>query len=561
MYFVVIMAFAMILTDDLPPARMNLLGGPPWDAGRPLHGALAAVVVQLLLVAAASLVYRRAILRRLNGTEAGHDHAGNLYSVAQRRLLVLITVLLVGTLLLTPWASLIRGPQGWGLDAWPLVGDLLVLAPFFCSLLLSWSIFFRVEWRLRHAVIGGGRCTTREETAPPDQGRDGKETAALANQAERPTHSASSGGAVSAIATLAAARKRSRSEARCLPAYLLDKLRLQVFVVAAPMTLIVFAKHYTDGLRGRLTDVTGLPWLSDSLLGVVSVIVLGLAPLLLRYVWVTEPLPAGELRDRFVRTCRRIGLTYREILLWHTHGLTINAAVMGFCGPLRYILVSDALLETMDEDEIAAVFGHEAGHIRHWHLQYFILFAMISMYLAGGAMHLLWLVGNHWQRSLFHDGQLLELAALGVLMACWLFGFSWLSRRFERQADIHGVRAVAHELAACVAWCPWHGSSPSATTRSGLCVSAANLFGRTLARIAELNGIPRTAGGWRHPSIEQRCRLIERLASDPAALRRFDRNAVLVKISLIAAAAVGSALAAWLYGEEILRVLWIHAGW
>src|SRR6185436_21061634 len=89
------------------------------------------------------------------------------------------------------------------------------------------------------------------------------------------------------------------------------------------------------------------------------------------------------------RTCRRIGLRYREILLWHTHGMAINAAVMGFVGPLRYILVSDALLETMDEEEIEAVFGHEAGHVRHYHLQFFMLFVMVTMYITGGLLELL----------------------------------------------------------------------------------------------------------------------------------------------------------------------------
>jgi len=437
------------------------------------------------------------------------------------------------------------------------VGDLLVLAPFFASLLLSWSIFYGVEHQLRFTVWGRSEPEA-VVVGGAEQSLKGSTASGLGAPAGAAAETASGGGRSSARQALAAARRQPHHEEQHLSAFLLGKLRLQVLIVAAPMTLIVFAKHFTDAWRDRLTDLTGLAWLADGLLGCFSALVLGFAPLLLRYIWVTEPLPDGELRDRFVRTCRRIGLSYREILLWHTHGMTINAAVMGFWGPLRYILVSDALLETMDEDEIAAVFGHEAGHIRHWHLQYFILFAMISMYLAGGAMHLLWLLGHHWPTGMLHDGQILELAALGVLLACWLFGFSWLSRQFERQADVHGVRSVAHELRWCVGWCPWHSASPASA--SGLCVSAANLFGRTLSRIADLNGIPHDAGGWRHPSIEQRCRLIERLATDPAALRRFDRGIVVVKAALIVLAAIGTALAAWLYGGDVLRVLRVRLG-
>ena len=142
-------------------------------------------------------------------------------------------------------------------------------------------------------------------------------------------------------------------------------------IIAVPMIIIVLAKHFTDKFQPLLANGTHLPWAADAILGTISICTLAVAPVILRYIWATEPLPAGALRERFVRTCGRIGLRYREILLWHTHGTAINAAVMGFVAPLRYILVSDALLETMDEEEIEAVFGHEAGHVRHWHLPFF----------------------------------------------------------------------------------------------------------------------------------------------------------------------------------------------
>src|SRR5262249_44127193 len=120
-----------------------------------------------------------------------------------------------------------------------------------------------------------------------------------------------------------------------------------------------------------------------------SIGVLLLSPVILRYVWSTQRLPDGPLRERFSRTCQRIGLRYREILLWRTHGLAVNAAVMGFIPSLRYILVSDALLQTMTDEEIEAVFGHEAGHVQHWHLHFFALFALLSSYVAGTVLFLL----------------------------------------------------------------------------------------------------------------------------------------------------------------------------
>ena len=58
-------------------------------------------------------------------------------------------------------------------------------------------------------------------------------------------------------------------------------------------------------------------------------------------------------------------LRYREILLWHTENNMGNAAVVGLVPRLRYILLSDLLLETMDDRQIEAVFAHEIGHIVH----------------------------------------------------------------------------------------------------------------------------------------------------------------------------------------------------
>ena len=42
-------------------------------------------------------------------------------------------------------------------------------------------------------------------------------------------------------------------------------------------------------------------------------------------------------------------------------------------------LLSDALIEYLDEHEVAAVFGHEVGHIAHRHLAYFGFFFVASL--------------------------------------------------------------------------------------------------------------------------------------------------------------------------------------
>ncbi|HKQ48734.1 MAG TPA: M48 family metallopeptidase [Phycisphaerae bacterium] len=475
---------------------------------------LSIAIGQIAVVALAALYVRKQSLRRLDGSPQGFDRATQAFSTGQFVLLVLIAALLTGTMTLTPWASLVR--REWGLDRLPLVGDLTLLVPFFASLAVIWAIQFPVEARLRGVFFPSER-----EPAPPiDEARKTDAATALS----------------------AASNGRPPPDASVFT-FLWDKFRHQVLIVAAPMALIVAAKHFTDLWRRDLMNATTLPWAADAVLGIISFLVLLISPVILCYIWATEPLPPGPLRERFERICKRIGLRYRDVLLWHTHGMTVNAAVMGFIPPLRYILVSDALLETMDDEEIEAVFGHEAGHVHHWHLPFFGLFALASMYVTGGVLELL------VRGRVITDSGLLQLIGLVVLLGLWLFGFGWLSRRFERQADLFGVRSVTPDIQNCLSWCPIHGERQA----SGVCVSAANLFGRTLSKIAGLNGIPKAAPSWRHGSIESRCRLIERFAQDAAAVNRFDRQLWLLKMGLLGAGIVGTIAAGMVYYGEIAR--------
>jgi STE24 endopeptidase len=494
MYFTVILAFALILGDDLPPRG---LVAPLF---RPTPAVLSWVVGQVLLIAIVALLGRRWTRQAI---QAGRINRALAIDTRTSQMSVcLITLFLAFSMICTPWATLVRSQ--WALSRWPLVGDLVLLAPYFLSLAVMWAIRHRSEVGLRS-------CLARTESAGLPAGSPPAPDLA--------DHEASLG------------------------TYLLDKFRHHVLVIAAPMILIVFVKYFTETYRQPLARATTLPWISDALLGLASCIVLLFSPMLLSVIWSTEPLPAGQLRERFARTCRRIGLKYREILLWRTHGTAVNAAVMGFIAPLRYILVSDALLEQMDEDEVEAVFSHEAGHVHHWHLPLFGIFALVSIYIAGGAFLL---VGGR-----ITDPGLLQVGALGVLTLIWLFGFGWLSRKFERQADLFAVISAGQYRSNCTDYCPVHGSLP----REGVCVSAANLFGRTLSKIADLNGISRTAPSWRHGTIESRCRLMEQFTHDGRAMRSFQSSLKRIKIFLLTLGAIGTAATVWIYSGEVLRAL------
>ena len=80
-----------------------------------------------------------------------------------------------------------------------------------------------------------------------------------------------------------------------------------------------------------------------------------------------------ELRDdRLDRSVRKLmantGMDITAETLYAIKGRTANAMVSGLFRKARYIFFTDKLLESMDEEEVLAVFAHELAHIRHRHL-------------------------------------------------------------------------------------------------------------------------------------------------------------------------------------------------
>ena len=78
-------------------------------------------------------------------------------------------------------------------------------------------------------------------------------------------------------------------------------------------------------------------------------------------------------------------MRYRDILVWHTHYNMGNAAVMGVVPQMRYVLLSDLLLERMDDEQIEAVFAHEIGHVVHRHMVWYVIFFLTVVFGELGA--------------------------------------------------------------------------------------------------------------------------------------------------------------------------------
>ncbi len=280
--------------------------------------------------------------------------------------------------------------------------------------------------------------------------------------------------------------------------------------------------------------------------------VLILAPAFVRLSWPTRPLPAGPLRDRLERVAARFRFRCTEILVWETGGGVVNAGVTGATPWFRYVLLTDALLDGLNDHEIAAVFGHEVGHARHRHLTFFGLFFV-------GSVGVMTLIGTSVDASLIEAISPLALAPIwmtlvqgGTVLAAGLvyfgFVFGHLSRRFERQADVFGARAVSCDQPVCPPHPdPYQAHSPAALAkldeRAPLCPVGLRTFSNALRAVAALNGIDPGARSWRHGSIARRVAFLEGLEGHPDRERAFQAGIVRLRVALAVLLALALILA------------------
>jgi STE24 endopeptidase len=278
-------------------------------------------------------------------------------------------------------------------------------------------------------------------------------------------------------------------------------------------------------------------------LGVVAVF--AVMPLLLKRLWDTRALEAGELREALAGVCRSHAVSVRDVLVWQTQGSAVNGAVLGLIGRWRYVLLTDALLERLPRTQVLAVMAHEVGHVRHGHMPWL---AAALLAAVGGCTVLAEVLGPGALAAL--GLPLPRHAAIGAVagLAGGLLVFGWVSRRFEWQADAFAVKHLSR----------WGGLSTPAEVgevalgagvpgeRPGVIGDGAvHAVADALDRVARLNHIPPSAGSFRHGSIAERIRRIHSLRGRVGDTLPIDRRvrAIKVVVALVLAGVV--VLAVW----------------
>jgi STE24 endopeptidase len=212
---------------------------------------------------------------------------------------------------------------------------------------------------------------------------------------------------------------------------------------------------------------------------------------LLPIFYKTTPLPDGELVQRLLGLCRRVGLSALGVFRFDLGAETrkANAALAGL-GKTRRVLLSDTLIAEFPPEEIEGVLAHELAHHRYHHISKLLLISAIGSWLAFLATDV---VGQRWIVPLGLQG-LSDIAGFPMLML-WLslLGLAGLplqnglSRYFEWQADRFAV----------------------ATTR------LPQAFAAALRRLAQLNLADPSPPQWvvhlfyDHPPITQRIHAAE----------------------------------------------------
>lgn len=315
--------------------------------------------------------------------------------------------------------------------------------------------------------------------------------------------------------------------------YTLEQIRHNLALVLVPLALIAVWMESTDRVLSRLAEDSPL---LDGPRGVLIAtgvhlfgvaIVLVLAPLVPRLLWDTVPLAPGEVRDRLSRLCREQGVRCRDILVWRTESGMLNGAVIGAVPWLRYILLTDALLEQLSDREVEAVMAHEVAHARRHHIPWLMIALLASVGLAWTAVSL----GARWTAlalGLAPDGMpegLIVAVALGAGIGAGLLVLGFVSRRFEHQADAFAAQHLS-------------GFRAGDAAKEGTLVrpEAVGAMAGALGVVAAVNAIPLDRFTWRHGSIRERQSRLGALVGLPADSLPIDRT--VRRLKLIAGAAL-----------------------
>lgn len=232
------------------------------------------------------------------------------------------------------------------------------------------------------------------------------------------------------------------------------------------------------------------------------------APLLMQFLWKTEPLKNIELKQKLQQLTEKSGMKYRDIGVWNTGSLSVaNAAVAGIIPRSRKIFITDTLLHNFPDEQIETIVAHEIGHIRHRHL--LISTLLVLCYLLSSVIFYR-LVLEPLKTPL--EGLPILLSIISILFFIVYFKvlYNFLSRRFEHQADLYAVDLTRNSEA-------FQSALENLSSYSSL--------PKPIRFILELFET--------HPSLERRLSFLNRVTIGEKSVNRYRKGLLEVKLLII----------------------------
>ncbi len=332
--------------------------------------------------------------------------------------------------------------------------------------------------------------------------------------------------------------------------FIIAQVRMSFVLLLLPIVCVLTWRESVEWLARQ--DWTWIQFLRGEFANagatiVGTAIVFAFAPIMICSLWDTHPLPDGETRTRLMTMCVQHRIRIRELLVWNTFGGMMNGAVMGLTGRLRYILLTDALLDSLTPTQVESVMAHELAHVRRWHLPWLLISLLVFMTGMGMLVEMGLVYAfvppepvmtypatvHELGQSILEQMEWIQVQpvrptwidpiGISITLICTFVGFGFVSRRFEWQADAFAAQ---------------HLSGMTRANRGRNVViqaEAVEAMRSTLGIVAKLNHVPIGRRSWRHGSIKRRQQNLQSLIGRPSRKLPIDRSVRFLKISIIIA--------------------------
>ncbi|MCP5108280.1 MAG: M48 family metalloprotease, partial [bacterium] len=219
-------------------------------------------------------------------------------------------------------------------------------------------------------------------------------------------------------------------------------------VILIPWLIFSFVYDVAGRFFPGVEEIIATPLFREIFFAVFLVTIAIFTPLLIVRLWECKPMPPSPLKDKILAFCNSQGVKFKGVMTWNALGKSlVTAGVMGVAAPFRYLMITPALMDILDEDETMAVVSHEVGHVKKKHLIFYLVFFMGFIIVSGNIQDWIldfFLTTSFGLEMIFTpDGnvnvELIGLVSIPILLLFFVgyfrYVFGYFMRNFERQAD------------------------------------------------------------------------------------------------------------------------------